>query len=215
MMKWILTGMVVLSVLTAIFSGNMDEVSTQAISAGTSAVEMSLSLLGAMCLWSGLMRVADKAGLTQKLSRLLSPVTCRLFRGLHRDSPAMKAITMNITANMLGLGNAATPLGMEAMRQLEKEQGTSQYASNHMVTFLVLNTASIQLLPTTVATLRAAAGSAAPMDILPCVLISSFVSVSSGLLSAALLRHCFPSNNDRKDASKRVRKKIPAKKEAA
>ena len=180
-MKWIFCGMVVLSVLFGALNGRMPQVSNAAISSCAGAVELVLSLTGAMCLWSGVMNVADKAGITRGLAKLFSPVLRVLFKGLPKDAPALKAISMNITANLLGLGNAATPLGIRAMQQLSKENGGSDTASRHMITFVVLNTASLQLIPTTIATLRLNHGSAAPLDILPAILITSAVSLCCGL----------------------------------
>ena len=132
------------------------------------------------------MRVAEKSGLTEVIRRLLSPVTKLLFRG-KTHARAMRAICMNMTANLLGLGNAATPLGITAMKELNRENPEPGTASADMVTFVVLNTASIQLIPTTIAALRLSHGAAFPMDILPAVLVSSLLSVSSALLMAKVL----------------------------
>lgn len=133
------------------------------------------------------MRVADKAGVTAFISRLLSPVTRVLFPGLKKESKALRAVCMNITANLLGLGNAATPFGIEAMRHLSEEGGgEAGVANNHMIMLVVLNTASIQLLPTTIATLRLKHGSVSPLDILPPILVASFVSVLTGILMVKL-----------------------------
>lgn len=190
MMGWVFAGMVVIAVLYGSFGGTMAEVSAAAIGDCGKAVQLSIELLGIACLWSGIMKVADRAGLTEKLSALLYGITGRLFRGLSRDSAAMKAITLNITANLLGLGNAATPLGLTAMRELDKLNGGSKTAGAHMITFVVLNTASMQLLPnTTVAAIRLAAGSPAPLDIMPAVWISSAVSVTMAVLVAKCLEH--------------------------
>ena len=137
------------------------------------------------------MRVADEAGLTKTLSRLLRPVTARLFRGIEGDSPAMRAVSLNLTANLLGLGNAATPLGIAAMQQLHRQTRAGKTATDPMVLFVVLNTASLQLLPTTTAYLRLLSGSAAPMDILPAVWLSTAVSVTGGVVMAKLLSRFF------------------------
>lgn len=130
------------------------------------------------------MKVAEASGLTKIISKLLSPVTRVLFRDLPRNSPAFPLISMNITANLLGLGNAATPLGIAAIQSLSKEQPEPlrHTASVPIITLVVLNTASIQLLPTTIAVLRLEYGAANPLDILPSILLSSFVSVCVGLL---------------------------------
>lgn len=140
-------------------------------------------------MWNGIMKVAEKAKLTEIISRLLSPITTRIFRGLPRNSKALNLISMNITANLLGLGNAATPLGIAAMKELASQQPPNrrQEASNHMILLVVLNTASIQLLPTTIAILRLQYGAANPLDILPAILISSLVSVSCGILLCKIM----------------------------
>ena len=133
------------------------------------------------------MEVAVQSGLTRALSQALLPITRRLFPDLPPDSPAMGAISMNLTADLLGLGEAAVPSGLEAMREMEQLQGAGPDASGSMIRFVVLNTASFQLLPATIALLRAQHGSAAPLEILPAVWLTSLLSVSCGLLAAALL----------------------------
>lgn len=186
-MKWIFSGFIILAVFFGMISGRMDAVSNAALSSCGDAVGLMITLMGSMCLWSGLMRVADKAGLTEKLSRLFSPLIGLLFEGMDYKSAAAKAITLNMSANLLGLGNAATPLGITAMREMEKHNPVRGTATNNMAMFVVINTASLQLIPTTTAILRQAAGSVRPLDILPAVWVSSAVSVASGVLMAKLL----------------------------
>lgn len=187
MMKWVFSGMVALAVVFGVASGRMNEVSQAAISSCSEAVQLMITLMGAMCLWSGLMKVADRAGLTVWLSRLFSPVMKLLFKGMDSGSETAKAIALNISANLLGLGNAATPLGIAAMRAMEKDNPVPGTASDNMALFVVLNTASLQLIPTTTAILRQAAGSPRPLDIMPAVWAASLVSVSSGVIAAKLL----------------------------
>lgn len=187
MMKWIFAGLIFLSVLFGVLNGRMDAVTAAALRECGSAVELTLTLMGSMCLWSGLLHIAEKAGLTEKIARLFSPVIRLLFRGLDSGGAAARAITMNISANLLGLGNAATPLGLAAMKELAKASPGSRTASNHMVLFVVINTASLQLIPTTVAQLRQAAGSPTPLDIMPAAWVASLVSVLSGVAVAKLL----------------------------
>lgn len=194
MMRWIFTALILLAVVFGICNGRMAEVNTAAISECGRAVELAITLAGTICLWNGLMKVAQASGLTEKIARLLSPITTRIFRGVGKTSNAMQLITMNITANLLGLGNAATPLGIAAITELEKstpdeDKGT---ANDNMILLVVLNTASIQLIPTTVAVLRLKYGSANPMDIIPAVLIASLVSVTVGLSLAKLFNRAFP-----------------------
>lgn len=188
MMKWVMALMMTLSVVFALFTGKMAAVSEAFLSECGGAVELALSLVGIICLWSGLMRVAQSAGLTELLARLFSPLLGRLFCGLKKGGRAMQFITLNLTANLLGLGNASTPFGLAAMRAIETEEGGGEAASHNMILFTVLNTASLQLIPTTVAALRLKNGSAAPMEILPCVWLSSAGSLAAALLAASLLR---------------------------
>ena len=186
-MKWIFSGLVVAAVFFGIISGRMDAVSNAALASCGEAVGLMITLMGSMCLWSGLMKIADKARLTEKISRLLSPLIGVIFEGIHYKSAAAKAITLNMSANLLGLGNAATPLGIAAMREMEKLNPNPGVATNNMAMFVVINTASLQLIPTTTAILRQAAGSPRPLDIMPAVWVTSIVSLASGVIVAKLL----------------------------
>jgi len=187
MMSYIWGGMIVLSVLAAFFTGRIDAVAQGALDGADSAVKMALSLLGMMCLWSGLLEIARRAGLTEKLARLMRPLMRLLFPHLPPDSPAVSAMVMNMTANMLGLSNAATPLGLAAMEELDKINPHKGTATNEMCLFVVINTASISLFPTTVITLRSAAGSTEPFSILLPVWICSIIALFFGVLTAKLL----------------------------
>ncbi|HCB64763.1 MAG TPA: spore maturation protein A [Ruminococcaceae bacterium] len=196
MMSWLFTGMLVLSLLFGILNGRMEQVSISAVNECSNAVTLAIQLAGVMCLWSGLMRIAEVSDLTGKLSRLFRPVMKLLFWHLPADSKAAKAIIMNLTANLLGLGNAATPLGIAAMKELEKISPRKGIASNEMALLVVLNTASLQLIPTTTAALRLAAGSAAPMEILPAVWLASSMSILSGILAAKFFSRLFGKGAD-------------------
>lgn len=195
MMKWIFTILILLSVLFGALNGRIGAVSSAAISECSNAIQLALTLAGSICLWNGLMRVALKSGLTEKIAAFLSPLTTRIFRGMGKASYAMQLITMNMTANLLGLGNAATPLGLSAMTELAKDTpaGLQGTANDNMLLFVVLNTASIQLVPTTIAVLRLKYGSDNPMDIIPAVLIASLASVTVALSLAKLLNRLFPA----------------------
>jgi spore maturation protein A len=173
MMKYIFGGMVIVSIIFGIINGSIADVSNSVISEGVSAVELGMYMMGGMCVWGGIMRVAEKSGLTEKLCFLFKPMARFIFKGIDPKGKAFKAMIMNVTANLLGLGNAATPFGMEAMRELEKEEKTGDTASDNMILFTVLNTASITLIPTTAATLRLKHGSTEPFVIIPCVLLCS------------------------------------------
>ena len=187
MMSGIFCLMILSGVIFGALTGRMPQVSDAAINEASRAVEQVISLTGTYCLWGGIMQVAEEAGLTEKLSRLFEPVTSRLFRGLKTGGAAMKAITMNLAANLLGLGNAATPLGINAMKEMEAEERAKGVATDNMALFVVMNTASLQILPTTTAMLRSAAGAAKPLDILPACWLASAVSIAAGILVAKAL----------------------------
>lgn len=184
MMNIIFAVMILISVICAAVTGRMPELSQAAINSCVEAVELFIYLIGGMCMWGGLMRIAETSHLTDKIAALFRPVLGLIFRGIDTNGKAFHAICLNITANMLGLGNAATPLGIEAMRALEAEEHTNGVASRNMVAFIVLNTASITLIPTTAASLRAKHGSVSPMDIMPCVIITSAAALAAGLTAA-------------------------------
>ena len=177
-MAWIWTGMVALSVLYGATTGNIGAVGSAALAGASAAVELCLGM-------AGIMAVMDACGLTQRLSRLFRPVLRRLLPKACRDPETLAALSGNVSANLLGLGNAATPLGVQAARRMA--DGTGGRASDELCRLGVLNTASIQLLPTTVAGVRAALGAENPFDILPAVWLASVLSVSVGLLAAQLL----------------------------
>ena len=178
------TGMVVLSILCGLATGQSAQVAAAAVEGTQAAVELCLSIAGMLCLWTGVMEVMRRSGLAEKLSRLLRPMLRLLFPQVARDRETMDSIAANVSANLLGLGNAATPLGLEAARRMgRRSPGT---ASDAMCMLVVCNTASIQLIPTTVATVRAGAGSAAPFDILPAVWLASGLSVGVGVLACKI-----------------------------
>lgn len=185
-MSYIFGVMIALGFLYALISGNMGALSSGIPEAAASAVELLISVSGMLCMWSGFMRIAKDCGLTEKLAGLLAPLLRRLFPDIEPDSKAFGYISLNISANLLGLGNAATPPGLNAMRELRKRSG-SDIASDSMITFVVMNTASIQLVPATVAALRKSFGSAQPFDIIICVWITSAVALTAGLASSKLI----------------------------
>lgn len=186
MMNYILAGIMLFSVVTAACHDGMAALSAAALQGCSDAVQLVISLAGMLCLWCGVMNIASKAGLTERLAQLFRPLTRRLFPQLDPEGDAMQAICMNLSANLLGLGNAATPFGLAAMRALQKQNPTPDTASDEMLLFVVLNTASLQLLPTTCAALRQQAGSTAPMEILPAVWLTSLGTIAIGLIVAWL-----------------------------
>lgn len=183
-MSIIWTGMVLVSILCGLATGRGPAVATAALDGAAAAVELCLSLAGVLCLWMGVMEIMRRSGLSQKLSRLLMPVLRRLYPTFARDREVMDTIAANVSANLLGLGNAATPLGLEAARKMSRR--TPGVANDALCMLVVCNTASIQLIPTTVAAVRAGAGCAAPFDILPATWLASAISVSVGILAAKL-----------------------------
>ena len=183
-MAWIWTGMAVLSILCGLATGRGDLVAAAAVEGAQAAVELCVSIAGMLCLWTGVMEIMRRSGLAEGLSRLLRPVLSALFPQVSKDRGVMDSISANVSANLLGLGNAATLLGIEAVRRMErKSPGT---ASDAMCMLVVCNTASIQLIPTTVASVRAAAGSSSPFDILPAVWLASALSVGVGITACKL-----------------------------
>lgn len=187
MMNYIWPCLILISVLFGLLNGRAAEVSDAFFSGAADGVQLFITLLGMIILWSGIMKIAENIGLTKALSRLFSPVLRRLFPGVDADSPASRAISMNVAANMLGLGNAALPLGLSAMKEMQRQNKNKNVATNDMVMFVVMNTASVQLIPTTVAMLRAKYGSAAPMEILPAVWVTTVCAMAAGLIVAKLL----------------------------
>ncbi len=177
--------MAAVSVLCALATGRIDAVAAGALEGAAAAVELCLSMTGVLCLWMGIMEIMRRAGLSEKLSRLLRPVLRRLYPDFARDDAVMDTVAANVSANLLGLGNAATPLGMEAARLMS--QKSPGVACDSLCMLVVCNTASIQLIPTTVASVRAAAGCASPFDILPAVWLASAISVVTGICAAKWL----------------------------
>ena len=183
-MTVIWTGIVVLSILCGLATGRGPAVASAAVEGASAAVELALSIAGMLCLWTGVMEVMRQSGLADKLSKLLEPALRRLFPQAVRDREAMDSISANVSANLLGLGSAATPFGLQAARRLARN--SPGVASDSLCMLVVCNTASIQLIPTTVASVRAAQGCAAPFDILPAVWLASTLSVGAGIAACKL-----------------------------
>lgn len=186
MLNYIWSGLIVLSILCASLLGNTNELSTALLNSGESSIALLLKMAGIMCLWSGIMKIAEESGFTAVIAKIFSPLLRPLFPHLKKDSTAFKSITMNISANILGLGNAATPFGLKAMNELHTLNDRKDTASNEMILFVVMNTASLQILPTTVATLRQSYGSTAPFDIIVPVWISSACALTVALTIACI-----------------------------
>lgn len=160
MLNYIWFGMMAISVVAAVFTGRIDAVTEAAINMSKTAVEISIGLIGIMALWLGIMKIAEESGLIKIIARGLRPITIRLFPDVPADHPAIGSIVLNMAANMLGLGNAATPLGLKAMEELQELNPKKDTATNAMVMFLAINTSSVQLIvPATVVALMGVAAS--------------------------------------------------------
>ncbi|KAA5806044.1 nucleoside recognition domain-containing protein [Thermoanaerobacterium thermosaccharolyticum] len=181
MINYIWFFMIGIGVVIGMINGRMGEVSKAIIDSSESAVTISIGLIGIMSLWLGIMQIAEKSGLMDILSRLLKPVIIKLFPEVPKDHPAIGAMIMNISANMLGLGNAATPFGIKAMEYLQ-ELNNRDIASNSMCTFLVVNTASVQLLPAVMIGVRASLGAKNPADFVVVGLLSSVTALIAGII---------------------------------
>jgi spore maturation protein A len=186
MLNYIWLGLLFTGFVIGMINGRLDEVVEAAFKSSERAVEISIGLLGIICLWSGLMKIAEKSGVTSAIAFLFKPVLKLIFPQITKNKNALGAIVMNLAANFLGLGNAATPLGIKAMNELQKVNGGSDEASDSMCMFLVLNTSAIQLIPTTVIALRSDAGSSAPSEITVCVWIASICATITGIVMAKL-----------------------------
>jgi spore maturation protein SpmA len=188
MLNVIWLAMLLIAVLVGGLTGRLEPMTEGAFSmAKTAVMNIALPLVGLMALWLGMMRLAERAGFVQLLARALRPVMRRLFPDVPVEHPAMGAMVMNMSANMLGLGNAATPLGLRAMALLQKLNSHPAVASNSMVTFLAVNTASIQLIPTTAISILAVQGGRSPSNIVVPALIATGVAMGCGILAARLL----------------------------
>ena len=182
-MSYIFTGILLLSIVFAAITGRSAELAAAVPQGAQAGITLAISLAGSICLWSGVGRLMEKAGLTVLLSKFLSPLLHRLFPGTKTDPMLATDLSANICANVLGLGNAATPMGIQATRRMI-DPGQPGLATDEMCRLIVLNTASIQLIPSTVAAIRASFGCETPFDILPAVWITSLCSAGMGLLAA-------------------------------
>ncbi len=196
MMNYIWGAMVIFSFIAAAFSGNMQALSDSVVTGGQDAVDLCIRLTGMMCLWGGIMKIAERAELTKVICKILSPLFSLLYKNVDKKSKTAEAMSMNITANLLGLGNAATPLGLEAMRRMQQENNNKLAATDDMIVFVVMNSAAMRLIPTTVATLRTQFGSNSPMEIVPATWLSTLLSLSAGIITAKLISRITSSKSN-------------------
>lgn len=174
-MNYIWCAMIIFSLIVAAVNGRLDATVAAAFEGAQSSIEVILSFAGMMCFWTGMLKVAEKSGMAEKIQKLLNPIIKRLFP--KADSEAKKYISMNLSANILGMGNAATPMGIKAMTALDKANKNPLRPSDEMCMLVVLNTTSFQLIPTTIISLRAAAGSQNPVSVIVPIWIASAVSI--------------------------------------
>ena len=185
-MSWIFTGILLISLAFAMVTGRGAQLAAAVPQGAQAGITLAISIAGSMCLWSGVGNLMDKIGATGALSKILRPILHRLFPGTKQNGQLARDLSANICANILGLGNAATPMGIRAVEQM-KDPAKPGLATDEMCRLIVLNTASIQLIPATVAAVRAGLGCQSPFDILPAVWITSLCSAGIGLLAATLL----------------------------
>ena len=186
MLSLVWSGMIIAAFVYSAFSGGLDTLGASVISAAENAVQLLLFLAAVIPFWSGVMNVASAAGVTKAAAKALRPALRRLFPRSFENDACAEAVSMNVAANMIGVGSAATPFGLKAVAEMKERCGAEPDAE--MIRFIVLNTASVQLIPTTVAAMRGRHGAAAPFDIVPAVLICSLAALAAGLAAAELLR---------------------------
>ena len=198
MLNFVWGFIVVISIISAFITDRVKELSNSIINSTSDGISLIISIIGMMALWTGLMQIAEKSGLTNILSKLFSPITKFLFPDVPSNSNANKSICMNITANLLGLGNAATPFGIQAMKELKKLNNNSNYATNSMIMFVVINTASIQIIPTTLIILRQKYNSGNAFEILPYLWIVSSIALISGVIITKIFEKIGEKHNKHK-----------------
>lgn len=187
MINYIWAGLLIIGFVVGIATGKVDAVTNAAIEYANTGVELSMGLIGVMALWLGVMKIAEEAGLVEKLAKGLKPIMVRLFPDVPADHPAMGAMIMNMAANILGLGNAATPLGLKAMQELQELNPEKDTATDAMVTFLAINTSSITLIPSESIAILVAAGAKNPTEIIGPAIIATTASTVVAVIVAKLL----------------------------
>lgn len=178
---------IIISFIYAFFSGNIDKINSGIFESTKSAVELSLTFLGTMCLWNGIMQIAYKSKLINKIVKLLTPIIKILFPEIKKNEKIKKEVSMNIIANIFGLGNAATPLGIKAMTSMQEVNTQKDTLSNSMMMFIVINTASLQIIPTTVIAIRTSLNSGNPTSIVVPVWIATISSIIAGICITKIL----------------------------
>ena len=185
-MSWIFTVLLALSAVSAMFLGNGQALGSACVSGAQNGITLAVSIAGSLCLWTGIGKLMERIGITGLLAKLLRPVLHRLFPSTKTDLPLASSLSANICANFLGLGNAATPMGIQAAKRLVRKDRPG-VATNELCRLIVLNTASIQLIPANVAAIRTSLGCNTPLDILPAVWVTSLLSAGAGVAAAYLM----------------------------
>lgn len=185
-MNFILPLMIIISLIFACLNGRLDQTISAVFSGAENAVAVIIQMAGVFCFWSGLLKISEVSGFSKIISKIISPVLHLIFPNLKKNGKAFSKISMNVVANLMGMGNAATPAGIDAMCELDKINGYSPYASDEMCMMVVLNTASIQLIPTTIMSLRSSAGGNPQSVIIP-IWITSFISLLSAVMMMKII----------------------------
>lgn len=191
MLNKIWPAFIILSFLYAIFNGNIEEFNNSIFTSCAQTVDLILKLFGTMCLWNGLMKIVQETSLMKKLTKFISPLMRFLFPTMKKEDKEYKEITINIIANLLGIGNAATPLGLKAMQTMQEKNPQKDRITDSMAMFIVLNTASIQLIPSTVIAVRASLGSVNPSQIIVPVWIATIAADVAGIVASKILMKRF------------------------
>lgn len=188
-MNYIFFALISVSIIAGVVNNRLDKVVNAMLASCNTAVEISLSLIGIMAFWLGIMRIAEKTGLVQKISKLLYPITRFLFNDVKKDSLAVGDIAMSVTANALGLTNAATPIGLKVMKELQEENPDKNRATDAMCMFLGMNTAGFQIIPATVIAVLVGAGASNPTEIILPTLIVTTLSFLTAIITALILKN--------------------------
>ena len=178
---------IIISFIYAIFSGNVEKLNNSIFESAKNAVELTITFFGTVCLWNGIMQIAKETTLMEKITKILQPVMKILFPNIQKNDEANKEMSMNIEANILGLGNAATPLGLKAMKTLQKQNDKKDTLTDTMMMFIIINTASIQLIPTTVIAIRSSLGAQEPTKIIVPVWIATICAAIAGIITAKII----------------------------
>lgn len=193
-MNYIFVFLILISIITAIYTGKIEEVTNELLNATQRAVQVSIGLIGIMAFWLGIAKIAQKSGLINLISKLISPILKLVFNELPKNSPAFSNIALNITANALGLSNAATPFGIKAMKDIKKEENKNDVATNSMCIFLAMNTAGFQIVPATVLAILIAAGAKNPTEIILPTFIVTLSSFIFAIVIAKILAKIWREN---------------------